>query len=297
VHLRSVPLEGALRERFFAQLGATLASRGIELGEGDRAVAVVDIYASGGELRIIVSDALMDKKVERSFHVGSMPADGVPLTLALATDELLRACWAELLLADSRPVAPVPPELRRSVSVTSVDRGGPSERSSRFELGVQVAGEVFGGGHQQLGGDVVMTYRALPRLALHGAAGVRTGFPVSTAKGEVSFTAAPLTAGVLVALSDPRRPLAVDLRGRATVLPLHFVAEATPPLRGRERTAVALLSSAGIRLTYSSSRLSSWIDVDGGVVTRTVQPRDDVVSLPRVAGAVLGISLGVAGKL
>jgi hypothetical protein len=306
VSLHAVPLEGTLRTRFVSQLGAALALRGIDVCDDDRVVAVVEIETRGDEIRIVATDAVMDKRVERTIDVAAMPTDGLPLMLALATDELLRAAWSELLLPDARPKQPVPPELRRAVngsaaSAESRRQVAPMavlERPLRIELGAQAAAEVFGGGHEQIGGDVGMTYWIHPRVGVHGSAGARLGIPVSAPKGEVQSTATPIAIGARVALTDPARSFGVDLGARTQLVPVHFVAEAVAPVRGRERSAVAFAAGAALRGTYAlSSRVLSWVELHGGVTLRSVEARDEASPVTGLSGGMVGVTMGLASKL
>ncbi len=301
--LRAVPLEGSLRERFVAQLGAALAARNIELCDDDRVVAAIDIEPKGDQLRIVASDSLFDKRIERTIDVATMPTDGVPLMLALATDELLRASWAELFVPDA-PAArmPVAPEIRRAVGAPVpgelVHETPAAGRTARFEIGAQCAGEVFGGGQHQLGGDLAAGYWIHPRAGLIAAAGARLGLPTTAARGEVRSTAVPISLGIRLALVEPRRALGLDLAMRSTLVPVHFASEATPPARGRERTAVAFVGGAALRGTLSISPSAfAWLEAGAGVTLRGVEARDALEPVTALSGVMVGASAGVATKL
>lgn len=294
VNPRTIPLEGTLRARFLSQLGAALSARDIDVCDDERVVAVVDIETKGDEIRIVASDVLFDKRVERTIDVAAMPTDGVPLMLALATDELLRAAWAELLVADApAPKKPVPSEIRRAVAAPAPEAG-----PARVELGAQAAGEVFGGGQEQLGGDVVAGYWMSTRIGVHGSAGVRLGLPATAARGEVRSTAAPIAVGARLALTDPRRPLGLDLAVRTTLVPVHFVSDARPPARGRERSAVAFVAGAAVRGTFMTSpSLFTWLEVGAGVTVRGVEARDGADPVTGLSGGMVGVNAGVSTKL
>lgn len=305
VNLRTIPLEGTLRARFLSQLGAALSARDIDVCDDERVVAVVDIETKGDEIRIVASDVLFDKRVERTIDIAAMPTDGVPLMLALATDELLRAAWAELLVVDApAPKRPVPSEIRRAVAAPAPREGiaprpgTASEHPARLELGAQAAGEVFGGGQEQLGGDVVVGYWTSTRIGVHGSAGVRLGLPATAARGEVRSTAAPIAVGARLALTDPRHALGIDLAVRTTLVPVHFVSDARPPARGRERNAVALVAGAGVRATFVTSRsLFTWLEVGAGATLRGVEARDGADPVTGLSGVMVGVNAGVATKL
>ncbi|MBX3224620.1 MAG: hypothetical protein KF795_29160 [Labilithrix sp.] len=305
VNLRTIPLEGTLRARFLSQLGAALSAREIDVCDDDRVVAVVDIETKGDEIRIVASDVLFDKRVERTIDVAAMPTDGLPLMLALATDELLRAAWAELLVAGA-PASkkPVPSEIRRAVGAPAPEAGlapppaATSERAARAELGAQAAGEVFGGGQQQLGGDLVAGYWMSPRAGIHGSLGGRLGLPAMAPRGEVRSTAVPIAVGARLALTDPRRALGLDLAVRTTLVPVHFVSEARPPARGRERTAVAFVGGAAVRGTLATSpSVFMWLEVGVGVTLRAVEARDGLDPVTGLSGVMVGANAGVSTKL
>src|SRR5690349_17926482 len=102
-----------------AQLRASLESRKIGVCDPSSTTSTEPIakvvLEPQAEARVVisveVSDAITNKRVSRDVDLSAVPRDAWPLTLALATDEVLRASWAELALKNAPPPArPVPPE-------------------------------------------------------------------------------------------------------------------------------------------------------------------------------------------
>ena len=76
-------------------------------------VAVVEIVADDPNsvlISIQVRDKVTAKQVGRDTDLGALPADGRPLAVAAAADELLRVTWAELALRSAHLPAMEPPE-------------------------------------------------------------------------------------------------------------------------------------------------------------------------------------------
>ena len=73
---------------------APLATLAVELAAADAAKATVDIE---------VRDAVTHKRVRRDVDLSRIPDDGRAAAIAIESDELLRASWAEVALDTARP--------------------------------------------------------------------------------------------------------------------------------------------------------------------------------------------------
>jgi hypothetical protein len=180
-----------LADALRADLGASLGERGLRLVdaslEPEEAVAVVRMSAPTREQRgvlIAVDDRLNTKHLERFVDLSSDPADTWSALLAASADELLRAAWLELLIADAPPVRrDPPPEIRRVVEAI-VEPPAPPHRPVSLDLDAAIEG--YTGGAIVLGGDARGAFFFVPRFGLELALGARGMLPAQSRLGEVS---------------------------------------------------------------------------------------------------------------
>jgi hypothetical protein len=150
-------------------------------------VAILNCSFSANGLRasLEVVDRVTEKRVERDIQLDALPADGRSLALAVESEELLRASWAELgLIAAAHPKKAPPAELRAAIEplrVVHAARG--------TAIGARVAFAHYGGAQTQYGGDA-FTLIALPaRLSLEVALGLRGALATTSAHGTVTASA------------------------------------------------------------------------------------------------------------
>jgi hypothetical protein len=149
--------------------------------------------ADGLTVSLEVADRVTEKRVERDIKLGALPADGRSLALAVESEELLRASWAELGL-DAKPrteKAPPPAELRaaiRPAPVTHATRGTP--------VGARVAIAHYGGGQTQYGGDAFTLIPLPVQLSLEVALGLRGSLATTSPHGTVTASAVSADLGL-----------------------------------------------------------------------------------------------------
>jgi hypothetical protein len=221
--------------------------------------------------RIVIGDDITDKRVERTMDLTSIPEDARPLAVSTSGDELLRASWAELLIADAPPPKRAPPKaIVESVanSLRSIDELldlAPPDPPPPVEL-LEHAFQAGLLGHGMLfehlvsfGGDLRLGYWYREQFGVH--AGARLSF--STARGGRNGSVRQQTQGGALGLAYAFWPV----RGLASLaaevdLSLHRVQ--LLPTRGRaaalERAADdwTLETSVGPRgyLTFAPVQLS-----------------------------------------
>jgi hypothetical protein len=205
----------------------------------DHALAVIrleDACAANGAVGIAVDDAATDKSVRRTVELGAVPAQARARVLALATAELLRASWAELILPDAPPPrAPVPVEVRaatterlkRVTGAADSPRGehGPSPSSdvadsrARERLLVIVSPEArfffrerLGLGGARIGPSIPLGSRTGLRLRLHGSAAYGNG-----TVNESGFSAWVVTSGAALTAGGRLGSAALELGPHAEV--------------------------------------------------------------------------------
>jgi hypothetical protein len=245
------PFDAAFRSVLVAQLGAGLEARHVELCvasdslPGDGAASEIALWAAQGEiLTVAVRDAITGKRLAREVPLASVPRDARPLTVALAVDELLRASWVELALADApAPALPVPREIAALVPVPAPTT---AERH-RWQLGAELAAEHFGGGDVQAGVDVVARGALVPQLLVRAALGLRRGATVRAADGDVHSTSLDADVGLELVLPPRERRAEIALVVESRLIRARFSGEARGDARAGDAAATAIYVGAGLR--------------------------------------------------
>lgn len=286
---------------------AGLAARQIDVcAEGaSRAVppiATVDVSAQGDGATIAVQirDRLTAKRVVRDVDLAAVPADGRPLTLAAAAEELLRATWAELGLAKApAPAQPVPPAVR-----VIVEEGRPpppplpaqEARGPIVAFATMAAAEVGQGG-LLYGADVRVTLPAGSRVAGTLRFGLREA-PVATGRdGQVHTTVLLGGLGGAVRLTPSSPSYALGALARADVEHVAYVPVASPGATGHSQSGVAVVAAAGLDgwvAVAPSVRVAAELLAD--VPLRSVHANDASRQVTAIAGvgAAMGVGLVVA---
>ncbi|MCA9644453.1 MAG: hypothetical protein KC492_27360 [Myxococcales bacterium] len=131
----------ALRDHLKTQL----AERGIDLcvgSPGKRApigqvTLIIDRPDNGPVTALVrIGDNVTDKRVERTMDLSGMPADARALAVSSSADELLRASWAELMIADAPAPKMKPPAEVMSAVESSLVVAEPPPQTRALELGV-----------------------------------------------------------------------------------------------------------------------------------------------------------------
>lgn len=142
---RVKPPDQVVADALRDHLRTELRDRGIDLCVGSsgtrKAIAtvllVIDRPERGPVTALMrIGDAVTDKRVERTMDLTHMPPDARALAVSAATDELLRATWAELVIADAPKPKMKPPEQVMTAVVDSlrIPQLKPSGRA--LQLGV-----------------------------------------------------------------------------------------------------------------------------------------------------------------
>ncbi|MAT23768.1 MAG: hypothetical protein CMN31_16685 [Sandaracinus sp.] len=212
-----------------------------------------------GVVRIVVRDVVTDKHVWRELPLAEMPPDSRPLAVAIAADELLRASWAELLLADAPPPAEEPPPEVRAVVERAAEQVVERETAARpWWLSLAFAVERYGGGERHLGGSLRLERWVHPRVGLRLALGARGGLTTDGQRGAIESR---VLAGDLTLLGtlwgDPSDgPQAVVLAGLA-VRWVRFRGVGDEGVSARTDAGVAAFvrGGAGLRWAFGPLRL------------------------------------------
>jgi hypothetical protein len=300
IRLRTDGLAPELQTELITQVRASLAAREIALcvidePSASEPLATLEVATTDSAVAtsLVVADGVTHKRVSRDLDVRSVPPDGRALTIALALDELLRASWAELLLADARPTSPAPPVVTAAIRETAPAR----ERATpRFELGAAFAGEHFGAGQDQLGPDVVARYFPWSRLGFEARVGLRLGRPAEAPRGEIRSSAFVVRPALVFALFPRTGRAGVDVLEEGFVAETKFIADAAAPdARGNERTVVAVYAVTSARGWLAlGPKVRAFARVGGGVPLHTAYARDADIRLIGLAGVLLTGDLGIA---
>jgi hypothetical protein len=275
-----------LSDAVMAELKADLAGNGIAVCvEAASAilppVAVVEIIAddpSSVLISIQVRDKVTAKQVGRDTDLGALPADGRPLAVAAAADELLRVTWAELALRSSHPPAIEPPEavLRAARETLPV---APSN-AERLELGARMSVAHFGGGQTQLGPDGYVRATITPRLATEIAMGGRSALAVKAPHGTIRSHALVGSLGVVGTLYRSA-PLRLEVDGGFRGSSVSFEADPVPTVQGSSVSAMTIsgyvAAGAAVRIV-SGLRFNAAIGVGGPLRSASATDDGQVVS-------------------
>jgi hypothetical protein len=307
--LRAAGLAGGLEEKIADQLRAALAGRGFELCPADRAggaVAELDVSdgaGSGVSLSLALRDEVTDKRVSREIDLRGIPDDGRALVIAEAADELLRASWAELLIADSpKPTREVPAEVTRTLPTLPrddaelIDHPAPAPRAPIVELGIDLAFEHYGSGHDQIGPDVSAGIFPLPRLGAVARVGIRGAAVAETAGG--SADPSVFAGGIAVVAGALPRDGRAGLDGGAElfVSRVRYEASARPGFLAHSDSGTAVHASVVARgWAVIAGPLRATLGVSLGAPLHTVRAAADQRTFTSVSGALLGATLGVGG--
>jgi hypothetical protein len=268
-------------EGFVGLLRAELASRGIDLcaadgGEHGAPLARIHVAVRPGAvaLGVDVRDEVTSKHLGRDVTLAGIPADGQPLTLALAADELLRASWAELALVSAPPPArPVPIEVSRTLrdSIALPTRAAP-----HYQVGVAFGVEQYAGGALLYGPDARLGGWLTERLEMAARFGLRTGPAVEAADGVAQPSAwSAGIAGIYTLTSSSAKTWGVDGEARLDVERVTFAAIPRAGASGSERSGYAVLANAGPQTWFAIVRaLRLGVEVLATVPLRGVEATD-----------------------
>ena len=283
VHLNDAPFVGPQRDEFMTQLRTALRVRGVDVCAGPRAtlreaIATVEITNEGDtRFVIVVKHAGFTKLAERTADLASLPPDGRPLALALATDELVRASWPELQVSDVQHEKPALPEVQTAIAPEPAAWG---QTAPRLELGACGSEEFYMSGSAQLGGDLFAILWLAPQLGIDARAGVRAAVATVPVR-QLRSPAVVIAIGPTFGLLNVRKRVGLDLGEQLVIVRL--------PAIGSEDASAAI---------YLRSRLRGWIATRAGLLLFAEAGGGAPVSSVAAAGVdgmQLSATLGVAG--
>jgi hypothetical protein len=272
---------------------AELERRGIQVcveGRGEPVAVVAFEMGSESSVEVVVDvrDQVTRKRVSRTLDLHGIPRDARPLAVAVGTDELLAASWAEVALETPRET-PAPPEIARVVS------GKMREPERRADAALAVVYETYGGGQAFVGIDVRGGYRVFERLAFTGRLSLRRGFEEAAPNGTLESSAWGLGLGVRALLTPPSRALGADALARLDVLSTSYSPDGKAGAIEHPNQATAVVGTAGIGLRLEPTRALR-LGLEGLVGTpfRSVTATDSGGTVSAVSGLALAFGGDVA---
>ena len=303
--LRAAGIDGALQSKIAEQLKVALAGRSFDLCAPDQtagAVAELDISkgsASGVSLSLSVRDEVTDKRVSREIDLRGIPEDGRALVIAEAADELLRASWAELLIADApKPKVEVPAEIARALPTLEAAPAyrAPSYPPPLVEVGVDASVEHYGSGHTQLGPDLSVGVFPLARLGAVARVGIRSAARADSAAGSVDPSGVAGALALLLAALPRDGSIGLDGGAELFVTRVHYEATAAPGARAQSDSGTAVHASAVARGWAVVARpLRATVSLALGAPIHTVRAVTSESTIASVSGVLVGASLGLGG--
>jgi hypothetical protein len=284
----------SLRQEIDKDLAAELARDNIVTcnadGSPSKPIAQIEITINPSSASIRIEDALTSKQVSRSVDLPAATEDVIALTVALATDELLRASWAELAVA-KRTAPPVPTP--KAVPTPPKQPPAPSaEELPMNELGVRTVVAWFGVGHTWLGAELYYRREIVPILDVELSALWRGGLPVTSAHGSVDgFSAGGGAALGLWPIRSSAVRLGALFGTELVYARLSGRAEAGAVEGEVDGAAVSLRGGIGLGLDVTPARFSTEIGV--GAPVASVVGEDNAVVVAGISGVMVRAHLGI----
>ncbi|MFT3765929.1 MAG: hypothetical protein QM820_10485 [Minicystis sp.] len=229
----------------------------------------------------------MDKRVERTIDLGRIPANGRPLAVAASTDELLRASWAELTIADAPApvIAPPPPVLR---ALTAPPKQAHA-RPSLVEIGVVGSAVDFFGHRVGFGGAAWVGAWCLSRLLVELRFAADAGLPRTSPHGLARADTFGPGVGLAFAFLDHDAPLGVRLEAHADAVRVHLVGSASGSATASDGSRWTGLAGATVRGWARTGPIAWTVGVGAVAALHAVAATDD--------GATVTAIQGVGGKV
>ncbi len=241
---------------------------------------------------IVVRDAVTHKLVSRELDLTAMPADGRPLAIAVAADELLRASWAELTLTTQAAKKVEPPAaVQRAVSQVTA---APAE-TRQGALGAQLAAERYSSGLLLMGADARAGWHTGPVKWLIFP-GMRTSRPVAAPDGTVTATSYSL--GLYSGLRLLRKAPELLAFGGIAIGRIEYRAEPDVNARATRIAGQTVVARAGLALRLSLVRsLSLQLSAGIGKPLLALAVNDGSHRVTGTTGIELSGSLGLEAAL
>ncbi len=301
---RAEPQCVKLREAGEAQIGAAVAeqlraalwARSIALCADDAPapLATLDLGLDDAKatLTLTVRDAVTNKRVARDVELASIPTDARALVVAQAADELLRASWAELLVADApKPPRPVPVEVTRAVDETVIPPK--PARAPIVEVAAGASADAYTATRAAFGPDASVTVLPWSRVGLRARFGLRLAPSASAADGAVDTNAALLALGGVFGVLPRAGRFGVDAIPELAATRFAFDARGT---NARSDTAAALYANLAAQAWWAiAPPLRAGGAFAIGAPLHAVRAVDADRTLAGAAGALFSANLFVAG--
>lgn len=272
-------LSPAQRESIAADLRAGLRLRGIDVcalgAEGSEPpLALVQLGAGASSehvsVTIDVHDAITEKRVLRDVDLSRVTVDGRSLRVSQAAEELLRASWAELALAD----APTPPQTP-PIEVTRAVLPAPSARMSDRVLGVRFAAQHHAAGTSLLGGDAFFTWFPTARFGAEVALGLREGMRASARNGSIDSSAVSGAISLCLAILPRTGKLDLTAKLGTQLSRVRFAGRGDAGVLGRERALFAASARGALAAQLWLTRaLQLSLELGPGLPLRSVTALD-----------------------
>jgi len=258
-------------------------------------VVIVEVEPARARYSVDVTDSVTQKRVGRDLGLDNLPADGRPLAVAVAAEELLRASWAELALRGVHSAQTAAPPEVRAVVERSTPPTPPPQRYTA--LGARLAFERFLGGQTHYGADL---FGAVPIGRFAGglfAVGARRALSEQAPHGSLGATALSAEAGVSLAFFRQRGfDLGAFVSGR--LLRVSFEPEADDGIVARTQSGLAVISRAGFSLAFGSpGLLRSYSTLGAGIPLKSFSASDTGGVVTGVSKLELFASTGLALEL
>lgn len=193
VDFREASWPAQFRETVLADLRASLSERRIDVCLPDQAtirtpLARITLTAPSDvsvSIVVVAADEKAQKRAERVVSLVTVPSDGRPFAVALATDELLKASWSELALlppeVETHEAAAPPPPPPPPPPLPVVEPPKLSSLAGAALIDWFVGNQGYGGGELRF--RHVLSDNL--RWSVEGAAGGALGKRIETAHGTV----------------------------------------------------------------------------------------------------------------
>ncbi len=255
---------------------------------------------------IEVRDEVTDKRLERTIELGKMPIETRALVVASAADELLRASWIELTLADAPPPAMAPPPALVRVLETEarVSPGASGAAERTWALGIDAQAFVLPKHDTSVGASLW----SLARLGGPAFVGVSFGYDRGIAHEGIGGVvhSEDLHSGASIGYVTSTRSSRFGLRASAGVdaIWVRFVADASGHAVGTDASVLSAMARAALRAFVRLGRLDSFdrfeasLEASPFLVLRPVRA-DDALGQVLASREGLGVafSLGFGGWL
>ncbi len=242
-----------------------------------------------------IRDTLTRKRVARDVDLSQVPADGRAFAVALATDELVWASWAELALERSvEEKRTPPPEVERAVK-RDLPKPPPERPAPR--LGPRAAFEWFSGGQRHIGPDMTLLFELSPHFQLDVGAGLRQGLDVDSDRGKIQSSAISVSSALrLVWFRTQSLQLGIPTGVRFGWVNLQ--GKPNDDATGAEFTGALLSVRSGLDADWHVAG-PLWLDagITLGAAVRSVEATDGGDRATGTSGVELGALLGVGLEL